>query len=72
MMWDSETKTLDDACKAAKHLLSLGFRVRFAILPKDKDPNECEPYEVVAAFRGAERCTASSLIKLRLKLMQAK
>jgi len=69
LMWDSELKTLDDACKAASYLVSLGLKVYLATLPFGKDPNECEPHEVVRSFRKAMKCTASNLLKFRMKLM---
>ena len=72
MMWDSELKTLDDACKAALYLKSLGFKVYIAILPTGKDPNECEASEVVNAFRSALLCTKPNVLKLRMKLLKGK
>jgi len=70
MMWDSEPKTLDDACKAAKHLKSLGFKTFLAILPPGRDPNECEAHEVVSAFRSAMLCTSTNLTKLRIGILR--
>jgi DNA primase len=69
MMWDSEARTLDDAAKASTFLRSLGFKVYLAVLPVGKDPNECEPFEVVNAFKSAMLCTASNLLKFRMKLI---
>lgn len=71
LMWDSEKKTLDDACKAATHLKALGLVVYLAILPKGKDPNECSADQVVSAFVSAFLCTSANLLKFRIKNMRS-
>lgn len=45
-MWDGEKKAIAAAVKAALAVRGMGFVVRVAVLPKDKDPNEL-PTDVV-------------------------
>jgi DNA primase len=46
IMWDGEEKALVSALDAARLLRGIGLRVRIALLPSDKDPNEV-PGEIV-------------------------
>lgn len=40
IMWDGEIVATDDAVRASRKIREIGLRVRIAMLPKDKDPNE--------------------------------
>jgi DNA primase len=66
-MWDGELVATDDAIDAAIKLRSLGFRVRVALLPTNKDPNEVAPEVVRQAFYSAELLTATSAIALKMR-----
>ncbi len=66
-MWDGEVKATDDAVDSAVKVRSLGFRVRVAFLPTDKDPNEVAPSVVRSAFYGAEVLTASKAIEFKMR-----
>lgn len=49
-MWDGESSAIRQACEQALKLKGYGFRVRVAILPAGKDPNEISAYEVRRAY----------------------
>jgi len=66
-MWDGEDKAIDDAIKAGLLLLSVGFKVRIAILPEGKDPNEVPAQVVREAFYSATNLTPATATRLRLK-----
>lgn len=53
-MWDGERSALISAYETALVLRHYDFRVAVAELPKDKDPNEVSPQEVVAAYTAAK------------------
>ena len=67
-MWDGETEALKDAAKYALEVAKLGLTVRIAVLPKDKDPNECTPSEIIEAFWEAVAINKISVIKFLLSL----
>lgn len=67
VMWDGEPKTIIAACKAGLELRRYGFRVRIAILPRDKDPNEAAPDEVRTAYLTAVELTKLSAAKIMSK-----
>lgn len=66
IMWDGEQKALEAAVKAGLEIMRLGFRVRIALLPFEKDPNEVPADIVVGAFYGAVTLTRLSASKLLL------
>jgi len=66
MMWDGEVKATDDAIEAGRMLKNLGFNVRLAMLPKDKDPNEIAPSVVCSAFWKALSLTQANIIKIKM------
>jgi DNA primase len=66
MIWDGETKATDAAIDAGNMLRGIGFRVRVALLPKDKDPNEICAEGVRAAFYKAIALDATSAIKIKM------
>ena len=65
-MWDGETQALIDAVHAALRVLELGLRVRVAILPKGKDPNEVAAEIVRRAYWQAIGITKISAAKILL------
>ena len=67
-MWDGETLALKDAVKASLEIAKLGLSVRVAVLPKDKDPNECTPAEVIKSFWEAIPITKTIATKVLLTL----
>lgn len=52
-MWDGTPDATSAALDAGMTLRRLGFRVKIAELPKDKDPNEVPKSVVVSAFKNA-------------------
>lgn len=50
LMWDGEIQATDDAITAARHLVGIGLKVRIALLPPEKDPNEVSGDVVQKAF----------------------
>jgi len=64
LMWDGELKATDDAVKAGLELVGMGFRVRVAMLPADKDPNEISAEEVRRCFYSAIPLTLSNATKI--------
>ena len=66
-MWDGEVKATDDAVKAGMLLKGIGLRVRVAMLPKDKDPNEVAPEVVRAAFWSARELTFTNATRILLE-----
>jgi DNA primase len=67
IMWDGEDRAIDDAIKTGLLLLTVGFKVRIAILPQDKDPNEVPPSVVRDAFNKAINLTPATAVRLKLK-----
>jgi DNA primase len=67
IMWDGEHKALIAALDAAELLHRLGIRVRIAILPKGKDPNEVVPEVVRQAFWSAQPYGKAIGVQWRLR-----
>lgn len=65
-LWDGEIKATDDAIAAGKMLKNLGFRVRIAMLPNNKDPNEISSDVVAAAYWKAMVLDSTSIIKIKM------
>lgn len=65
-MWDGEVKATDDAIEAGQMLKGVGFKVRIAMLPTDKDPNEVPAETVRRAYWGATPLDSATAIKLRM------
>lgn len=68
--WDGEIPATDAAVKAGFLLKKLGLRVRVAMLPKDKDPNEVSASVVREAFYQAVPLTMSSAVMIMTKRRQ--
>lgn len=66
MMWDGEPAALTSAIAAGERLQAIGLKVKIALLPKGKDPNEVPPRTVVEAFYSALPLTPSTIVRLRL------
>lgn len=67
IMWDGEVNALKAALDAAKKLTSIGLKVRIALLPFEKDPNEVPAEVVRRAFYGAKAYTPQLDILWRLQ-----
>lgn len=67
IMWDGEANALIAALDAAKILSRVGIKVRIALLPFEKDPNEVSAQIVRAAYYKAETWTPMLDAKLRLR-----
>lgn len=67
IMWDGELKATDDAIDAGTLLKSVGFKVRIAMLPNGRDPNEVPPEVVCAAYWKAVSLTPDNVIRLKMK-----
>lgn len=65
-VWDGEIKATDDAITAGKMLKNLGFRVRIAMLPNGRDPNELAPDVVASAYWKAIVLDSASAIKIKM------
>lgn len=57
MMWDGSPNAILNAVKTGVKLRTFGFKVKLAILPLDKDPNEVETEVVRKAFVQAKELT---------------
>lgn len=66
-MWDGESEALTAAVAAGERLMKLGLRVRIALLPDDKDPNEVPPVVVRAAIWKAALLTPALIVQWRLR-----
>jgi DNA primase len=66
IMWDGEVTATDDAIEAGKRLAGIGLRVRIALLPPEKDPNEVPPNVVREAFYKAVTLRSVSAIEVAL------
>lgn len=71
-MWDGDNSSIDHACEAALLVRSVGLKARVAMLPIDKDPNECSVPEVISAFEKAAVITRASIVSVRMKVMTRK
>ena len=67
IMWDGEWKALIAALNAADILVKIGLKVRIALLPADRDPNEITAEEVRKAFMAAKPYTKSLSVLWRLR-----
>lgn len=67
IMWDGEPEALVAALDAAKLLKAIGLRVRIALLPAGKDPNEVAGAVVREAIWKAEPYTPKLDIQWRLR-----
>lgn len=67
IMWDGESKALVSALNAAKLLTGIGLKVRIALLPAGKDPNEVLPEVVREAYRKAQLWTPALDVRYRLR-----
>jgi DNA primase len=67
IMWDGEVNALKAALDAAKKLSSIGLKIRIALLPFEKDPNEITAEAVRKAFYGAKPYTAQLDMLWRLQ-----
>lgn len=65
-MWDGEIAATDAAITAGLRLKGMGFRVRIAMLPEDKDPNEIPASEVVRCYYGAKELTMSNAAAIKM------
>lgn len=67
IMWDGEPKALRDALNAGQELQGLGLKVRIALLPAGKDPNEVDAAVVQSAIRQAADLTPKQILRWRMK-----
>lgn len=67
IMWDGEVNALLAALDAAKVLSGIGMKVRIALLPFEKDPNEVTGDVVRKAFYAAQLWTPALDIRWRLR-----
>lgn len=68
IMWDGEAAAVADALIAAEKVVEmLGIKVRIALLPKGKDPNEVPTHVVREAYWKAEQYRPSLAIKWGLR-----
>lgn len=67
MMWDGEEKALIAALEAAGKLTGIGLRVKIALLPKDRDPNEVNPQVVQEAIWKATAYTPMLAVQWRIR-----
>jgi DNA primase len=66
IMWDGEIAATGSAIEAGFLLLKLGLKVRIAMLPKDKDPNEVPASVVRDAYFKAVPLSTNSAIKIAM------
>jgi DNA primase len=67
IMWDGEPKALAAALEAAEMLKRHHFKMRIALLPFDKDPNEVDAEVVRTAYRDAVPYTSALKMKWDLQ-----
>lgn len=67
IMWDGEEKALIAALNAAKLLTGIGLKVKIALLPPGKDPNEILPEVARRAYWEARPYTAKLDVQWRLR-----
>lgn len=63
-MWDGEEVATRDAVDAGLRLRGFGFKVRVAMLPKDKDPNEVPAEVVRKCYWGATDLSLQSAVTI--------
>lgn len=66
-MWDGELGATDSAIKAGLAVRGMGFKVRIAFLPDNKDPNEVPATEVQRAFWSARSLTLSNAALIKME-----
>lgn len=66
IMWDGEVAATDAAITAGLRIKGLGFQVRIAMLPKDKDPNEVPTEEVRRAYYSALELTMTNAASIKM------
>lgn len=71
LMWDSESRALQDACEAGMALNGYGFTTRLAVLPPGRDPNEVSEQVVRDAFWSAQPINPITTMKVRLNKLTA-
>lgn len=67
IMWDGEWRAVIAALDAAELLARIGLKVRIALLPSEKDPNEVSADVVRAAFKSAHSYSKALAIRWRLQ-----
>ncbi|WP_062120593.1 hypothetical protein [Aureimonas sp. AU40] len=67
IMWDGSTDALNSGLDAARLLVGIGLKVRIALLPKGRDPNEVPADVVRECFYKAQVYTPSLDVRLRLR-----
>jgi DNA primase len=67
-MWDGEKKAITAAIKMGLKLVALGFKVRIAVLPEGKDPNEVPVPQLISAFFKAFPLSRASALKMLVRL----
>lgn len=65
-MWDGEVIATDDAVDCGKMVAGLGLRVRIAMLPPEKDPNEVPAAVVRQAFYSARLLNAVTAVEIKM------
>lgn len=66
-MWDGEKRAILDAVDTALAVKRLGFRVRVAVLPKDKDPNEISEEELKQCYLKAIEINNITALSFKMK-----
>lgn len=66
IMWDGEVRATQDAIRAGEVLKGIGLKVRVAMLPKDRDPNEVPTSVVREAYYKAKPLTGSVGVSIML------
>lgn len=67
IMWDGELEATDAAIKSGMLIRGLGMKVRIAMLPYGKDPNEVAASVVRESYWAAKSLTAASATKLMIQ-----
>lgn len=71
-MWDGEPLAVEAACRASIEVSKIGLRVRIAILPAGKDPNEVPSSVVRDAYYGAVFASRGNLVRLLMNIKLGK
>lgn len=66
MMWDGSPDAIKDSVDAGIRIKELGLRVKIAILPRDRDPNEVLAEVVIDAFNKAIPLTAATAVMIKI------
>lgn len=67
LCWDGEERALVAALDAAKLLVGIGLKVRIALMPAGKDPNEVSALVTQTAIRQSHRFTPTLDMQWRLR-----